>query len=87
MTAGSFSLIVATFIYDHAGRFPMLNVDSGIDDYEAIPLTVNTLEDLVQANWLAFRLVYHHNDHSLDTVVNLAREWRRMRRHKGRRSA
>ncbi len=63
-------------IYKHPDRFRIHNVASGIDGSEKVPLTVDSADDLVQANWLVRRLKESNKSMTLDNVLALAREWR-----------
>ena len=64
------------FIYKNPGKFRIHNVTSGIEGSEKVPLTVDSADDLVQANWLVHRLREKGQDFTLDHVLALAREWR-----------
>jgi spore coat polysaccharide biosynthesis protein SpsF len=64
------------FIYEHPGKFRIHNVSSGIEGSEKMPLTVDSADDLVQANWLMRRLRENGQDVTLENVLALAREWR-----------
>ncbi len=70
---------VTTYIYGHASEYRIVNIESGIDDHWATPLTVDTIDDLVQAHWLARRLAEDGADYALKHVLDLARQWRHMR--------
>ncbi len=70
---------VTTYIYSQSGEYRIVNIESGIDDHWATPLTVDTPEDLVQAHWLARRLADDGADYSMQHVLALARQWRHMR--------
>ncbi|MBI1985136.1 MAG: NTP transferase domain-containing protein [Rhodospirillales bacterium] len=67
---------MTTFIYAHPENFRIHNVTSGIDGSEKVPLTVDSADDLVQANWLIRRLRESNKSMTLDNVLALAREWR-----------
>ncbi|MFQ5763789.1 MAG: cytidylyltransferase domain-containing protein [Rhodospirillales bacterium] len=67
---------VTGYIYAHPDQFRVHNVTSGLEHYEKTPLTVDSAEDLVQANWLAHRLREEGQLPTLDAVLALAREWR-----------
>ena len=49
---------------------------SGIAGSDKVPLTVDSADDLVQANWLMRRLRESKKTITLDNVLTLAREWR-----------
>jgi spore coat polysaccharide biosynthesis protein SpsF len=67
---------MTTFIYAHPEWFRIHNVTSGIDGSEKVPLTVDSADDLVQANWLIRRLRESKKAMTLENVLELAREWR-----------
>lgn len=64
------------YIYENPGAFRIHNVTSGIEGSEKVPLTVDSADDLVQANWLVRRLRESGREMSLENVLELAREWR-----------
>jgi len=63
-------------IYKNPNAFRIHNVVSGIEGSEKVPLTVDSADDLVQANWLMRRLKESNKAITLDNVLALAREWR-----------
>ncbi len=67
---------MTSFIYANPGKFRIRNVVSGIQSPERMPLTVDSADDLVQANWLMRRLRESNKAITLDNVLALAREWR-----------
>jgi spore coat polysaccharide biosynthesis protein SpsF len=67
---------MTTYIYAHPEAFRIHNVTSGIGDSEKVPLTVDSADDLVQANWLVRRLKESSREMTLENVLDLAREWR-----------
>ena len=67
---------MTTFVYGHPEKFRIHNVTSGIDGSEKVPLTVDSADDLVQANWLMRRIRESNKAITLDNVLALAREWR-----------
>lgn len=67
---------VTTYIYQNPDQFCIHNVTSGIEGWEKVPLTVDSADDLVQANWLVRRLKESGREMTLKNVLNLAREWR-----------
>ena len=69
---------VTSYIYENPGKFLIHNITSGINGHDETPLTVDTVEDLVQANWLARRLGETDGAWDMDAVLALARQWRRM---------
>ena len=67
---------VTSYVYEHPGEFRIHNVTSGIKGSERVPLTVDSADDLVQANWLFRRLKESGKEATLENVLDLAREWR-----------
>jgi len=67
---------VTTYFYEHAESFRILNVDSRVENPAKTPLTVDTADDLVQANWLARHL--SDPSYGMEEVLALARQWRHM---------
>lgn len=67
---------VTTYAYEHPDAFSIHNVASGIEGFEKIPLTVDSADDLTQANWLIRRLRETGKQITIDNVLVLAREWR-----------
>lgn len=64
------------FIYENPDQFRIHNVASGFDGWDGIPLTVDSADDLVQANWLFGRLKETGEEMTIASVLTLAREWR-----------
>lgn len=64
------------FIYNNPEQFRIHNVSSGFDGWDGIPLTVDSADDLVQANWLFGRLKETGQEMTIASVLTLAREWR-----------
>jgi len=69
---------MTAYAYENPDAFHIHNVVSDIDKSEETPLTVDSLDDLVQANWLACRLAEANRKPDMDAVLELAREWRRL---------
>jgi len=69
---------VTTYFYRHADDFTIRNIETEDIGYEEFPLTVDTAEDLVQANWIACHLADKKGDHGVDEVLELARQWRKL---------
>lgn len=67
---------VTTYIYAHPEAFSIHNVTSDIEGTDRMPLVVDSIDDLVQANWLMRRLKESGRDFSLENILDLAREWR-----------
>ena len=69
---------MTSFIYENPDQFRIYNVDSGpgFDGWDGIPLTVDSADDLVQANWLFGRLKETGQEMTIASVLTLAREWR-----------
>lgn len=67
---------MTTYIYDNPDQFRIHNITSGIEGSERVPLVVDSIDDLVQANWLVRRLKESGREISLANVLDLAREWR-----------
>lgn len=68
---------VTTYIYENSEKFGIHNVTSGIEGSEKVPLVVDSIDDLVQANWLVRRLKEAGMEMTLENVLVLAREWRK----------
>ncbi len=69
---------VTTYFYRHPDDFSIRNIDTEDGGYEEFPLTVDTAEDLVQANWIACHLADKKGDYGMDEVLELARQWRKL---------
>ena len=67
---------ITSYVYEHPEEFRIHNVTSGIEGSEKVPLVVDSIDDLVQANWLVRRLKESGREISLENVLALAREWR-----------
>jgi len=67
---------MTTYIYENPDKFRIHNVTSGIEGSEKVPLVVDSIDDLVQANWLVRRLSEAGMKMTLENVLVLAREWR-----------
>ncbi len=67
---------MTSFIYENPDQFRIHNVSSGFEDWDGIPLTVDSADDLVQANWLFGRLKETGEEMTIASVLTLAREWR-----------
>ncbi len=69
---------VTLYFYENAKNFYIHNECSGAIGYEGTPLTVDTPQDLVQANWIATTLARSGKEATMREVVGMARQWRRM---------
>jgi len=67
---------VTSYVYEHPDQFVIRNVTSGLDQWEGLPLTVDSADDLVQANWLLMRLRDAGQAMTMENVLGLAKEWR-----------
>jgi len=67
---------VTSYIYEHPDQFVIRNITSGLDHWEGLSLTVDSADDLVQANWLLMRLRDAGQAMTMENVLGLAKEWR-----------
>jgi len=67
---------MTTFIYENPEHFHIHNVSSGFDGWDGLPMTVDSADDLVQANWLAGQLQASGKELTIANILTLAREWR-----------
>ena len=67
---------MTAYIYENPDQFRIHNVSSGFDGWDGIPLTVDSTEDLVPANWVFGKLKESGEEMTIASVLTLAREWR-----------